>query len=101
MQDGTFTSNEDVPYAVVLELLPSGSRPSESWDLYSFVLLIQGQRSQTLVWIGMIAILMITFLGIKCFGRNEELVEEPVEVQVHPRGLFSQVIDKTMSFFGH
>ena len=42
MEDGTFTSNEDIPYAVVLELVPSGSRPPESWDFYSFVLLIQG-----------------------------------------------------------
>ena len=42
MEDGTFTSNEDIPYAVVLELVPSGSRPPESWDFYSFVALIQG-----------------------------------------------------------
>ena len=42
MEDGTFTSNEDFPYAVVLDLVPSGSRPPESWDFYSFVLLIQG-----------------------------------------------------------
>ena len=42
MEDGTFTSNEDIPYAVVLELVPSGSGPPESWDFYSFVLLIQG-----------------------------------------------------------
>ena len=42
MEDGTFTSNEDIPYAVVLELVPSGSSPPESWDFYSFVLLIQG-----------------------------------------------------------
>ena len=42
MEDGTFTSNEDIPYAVVLELVPSGSRPPESWDFYSFVELIQG-----------------------------------------------------------
>ena len=42
MEDGTFTSNEDIPYAVVLELVPSVSRPPESWDFYSFVELIQG-----------------------------------------------------------
>ena len=42
MEDGTFTSNENIPYAVVLELVPSGSRTPESWDFYSFVALIQG-----------------------------------------------------------
>ena len=42
MEDGTFTSNEDIPYAVVLELVPTSSSPPESWDFYSFVLLIQG-----------------------------------------------------------
>ena len=47
------------------------------------------------------AILMIAFLGAKCFCKNEEeVVEEPIEEEVAPRGLFSQVIDKTMSFFG-
>ena len=89
MENGTFTSNEDVPYAVVL-------------DFCSFDPLIQGQGSQTIVWIRMMAILMIAFLGAKCFCKNEEqVVEEPVEEEVHPRGLFSQVIDKAMSFFGH
>ena len=49
MENGTFTSNEDVPYAVVLELVPSDLHPPtpESWSFYSFVLLIQGQGSQT------------------------------------------------------
>ena len=84
---------------MVLELLPSGSTPHKSWDFDAFVLWIQSQEPQTLVGIGLFAILMITFLGVKCFGRNEELVEEPVEEKVHPKGLFSQVIDKTMSFF--
>ena len=61
----------------------------------------QGQGSQTIVLTGMMAILMIAFLGVKCFCKNEEqVVEEPIEEEVHPRGLFSQVIDKTMSFFG-
>ena len=109
MENGTFTSNEDVPYAVVLDLVPSDLHPPtpESWDgaayrCYTLLLLIQGQGSQTIVWIGMMAILMIAFLGAKCFCKNEEqVVEEPVEEEVHPRGLFSQVIDKTMSFFGH
>ena len=50
----------------------------------------------------MMAILMIAFLGAKCFCKNEEqVVEEPVEEEDHPRGVFSQVIDKAMSFFGH
>ena len=101
MKDGTFTSNEDIPYAVVLEL-PSGSSP-ENWDFDPSVL--SSQEFHTLLGIGMAAILIITFLGAKCFSRNEELVEElveePVEEEVRPRGLFSQVIDKTMSFFGH
>ena len=99
MEDGTFTSNEDVPYALVIEL-PSGSSP-ENWDFDNFVLWIQSQELQTLLGIGMIAILMIAILGAKRFCRNEEPVEEPVEEEVRPRGLFSQVIDKTMSFFGH
>ena len=43
MENGTFTSNEDFPYALVLELVPLDSRPPESWDFYSFVLLIQGK----------------------------------------------------------
>merc|ERR1712037_699230 len=97
------TSNEDVPYAVVLDLVPSDLHPPtpESWSFYSFVLLIQGQGSQTIFWIGMMAILTIAFLA-KCFLKNEEQVlEEPVEEEVLPRGLFSQVIDKAMSFFGH
>jgi hypothetical protein len=48
------------------------------------------------------AILMIAFLGAKFFCKNEEqVVEEPSEEEAFPRGLFSQVIDKTMSFFGH
>ena len=42
MEDGTFTSNEDIPYALVLELVPSGSRTPGSWDFHSFVPLIQG-----------------------------------------------------------
>ena len=49
IENGTFTSNEDVPYAVVLDLVPSELHPPtpESWSFYSFVLLIQGQGSQT------------------------------------------------------
>ena len=106
MENGTFTSNEDVPYAVVLDLVPSDLHPPTPESIPTFypcnVLLIQGQGSQTIVWIGMMAILMIAFLGAKCFCKNEEqVVEEPIDEEVHPRGLFSQVIDKTMSFFGH
>ena len=99
MEDGTFTSNEDVPYAVVLEL-HSDSSP-ENWDFDNFVLWIQSQDPQILLCIGMIAISMFTILGAKFFSRNEEPVEEPVEEEVPPHGLFSQVIDKAMSFFGH
>ena len=101
MEAGTFTSNEDVPYAVVLELHPDTS--PENWDFDNLVLWIQNQDPQTLLGIGMIAISMITFLGAKIFCGNEEPVEvvkEPIEEVVLPRGLFSQVIDKTMSFFG-
>ena len=102
MENGTFTSNEDVPYAVVLDLVPSDLHPPTLESCYGVLMLIQGQGSQTIVWIGMMAILMIAFLGAKCFCKNEEqVVEEPVEEEVHPRGLFSQVIDKAMSFFGH
>ena len=99
MEDGTFTSNEDVPYALVLEL-HSGSSP-ENWDFDNFVLWIQSQDPQTLIGIGMITILMITILGAKIFCRNEEPVEEPVEEEVRPHRLFSQVIDKITSFFGY
>ena len=102
MENGTFTSNEDVPYAVVLDLVPSDLHPPTPESCYGVLMLIQGQGSQTIVWIGMMAILMIAFLGAKCFCKNEEqVVEEPVEEEVLPRGLFSQVIDKAMSFFGH
>ena len=102
MEDGTFISNEDVPYAVVLEL-HSDSSP-ENWDFDNLVLWIQSQDPKTLIGIGMIAISMLTILGAKFFSRNEEpveVVEEPIEEVVLPRGLFSQVIEKTMSFFGH
>ena len=97
MEDGTFTSNEDVPYAVVLDL-PSDSSP-EKWDFDALVL--SSQEFHILLGIGMVAILMITFLGAKCFSRNEEPVEALVVEEIPPRRLFSQVIDKTVSFFGH
>ena len=97
MEDGTFTSNEDVPYAVVLEL-PSDSSP-ENWDFDALVL--SSQEFHILLGIGMVAILMITFLGAKCFSRNEDPVEALVVEEIPPRRLFSQVIDKTVSFFGH
>ena len=100
MEEGTFTSNEDVPYAVVLEL-HSDSSP-ENWDFDNFVLWIQSQDPQTLLGIGMVAILMFTILGAKCFGRNEEPVEEPIEEPVEEEvpylGHFSQIIGKIMSF---
>ena len=97
MEAGTFTSNEDVPYAVVLELHPDTS--PENWDFDNLVLWIQSQDPQTLLGIGMIAISMFTILGAKWFCRNEEPVEEPLEEEVPARGLFSQAIDKIMSFF--
>ena len=78
----TFTSNEDVSYTVVLELLPSGSSPHKSWDFDVFILCIQSQEPQTLVGIRMFAILMITFFGAKCLSTNEGPVEEPVEEEV-------------------
>ena len=81
---------------MVLELLPSGSTPHKNWDFDAFVLWIQSQEPQTLVGIGLFAILMITFLGAKCLSKNEGPVEEPVEEEVLVTlGLFSQVIDKT------
>ena len=50
----------------------------------------------------MMAILTVAFLAVKCFCKNEEqVVEEPIEEEIHPLGLFSQIIDKAMSFFGH
>ena len=105
MEDGTFTSNEDVPYAVVLEL-HSDSSP-ENWDFDNFVLWIQSLETQTLVGIGMIAITMVTFLGAKCLSKNEEPVQEPLEVLEEPcveedrfRGIFSQIIAKVSHIFG-
>ena len=108
MENGTFTSKEDVPYALVLDLPGSEPLTEDIWFVDAIVLWIRSLETQTLVGIGMIAISMITILGAKIFGRNGEPVEEPVEVVeepieevVLPRGLFSQVIEKTMSFFGH
>ena len=69
-ENGTFKSNEDAPYAVVLDLVPLELYPPtpESWSFYSFILLIQGQGSQTIFWIGMMAILTIAFLGKEVHG---------------------------------
>ena len=103
MEDGTFTSKEDVPYAVVLDIPGSRPLPEEIWFVDGIVLWIQSLEPQTLVGIGMIAITMITFLGAKLFSKNEEPVEEPIVVEeVRPRrGLFSQVIDKVCHIFGY
>ena len=113
MEDGTFTSKEDVPYAVALDAI---------------VLWIQNLTPQTLVGIGMIAGSMITFLGAKFFSKNEEPVdygvdhlndnekriiiayEQDMELrkkkktakEVRPRrGVFRQVIDKISHIFGY
>ena len=92
--------NEDVPNAV-LNLLPDSVQ--ENLNFYGVMLLIQSQESKTLLWIGMIAILLISFLGAQCFCRNEETSpDEPVEEEEEEqaRGLFSQATDNIMSFFG-
>ena len=103
MENGTFTSKEDVPYALVLDLPGSDPLPEDIWFVDAIVLWIQSLETQTLVGIGMIAITMITFLGAKFFSENEEPVEEPVVVEeVRPRrGLFSQVVDKVCHIFGY
>ena len=95
-------------------LMPWSSRYIQTQALKIGILIISfcGFKAKTLklslgfrpVGIGMIAISMITFIGAKIFCGNEEpveVVEEPIEEVVLPRGLFSQVIEKTMSFFGH
>ena len=105
MEDGTFTSKEDVPYAVVVDLPGSAALPEDIWFVDAIVLWIQSLEPQTLVGIGMIVISMIAFIGAKLFSKNEEPVEEPVVVEeVRPspsRGLFSQVIDKVCHMFGY
>ena len=109
MENGTFTSKEDVPYALVLDLPGSlGSDPltEDIWFVDAIVLWIQSLDPQTLLGIGMIAILIITFLGAKCLSQNEEPVQEPVEVLEEPcvevrfRGIFSQIIVKVSHIFG-
>ena len=131
MENGTFTSKEDVPYALVLDLPGSGwvdgatlpgsygtgplllqSRTGsplteDIWFVDAIYLWIQSLETQTLVGIGMVAITMITFLGAKCLSKNEEPVEEPVEVLEEPcveevrfRGIFSQIIAKVVHIFG-
>ena len=106
MENGTFTSKEDVPYALVLDLPGSEPLTEDIWFVDAIVLWIRSLETQTLVGIGMIAITMITFLGAKCLSKTEEPVEEPVEVLEEPcveevrlRGLFSQVIDKICLIF--
>ena len=97
--------NEDVPYAVLQSLPDSGL---ENLNFYGVMLLIQSQESKTLLVVGMIAILMIFFLGAQCFCRNEETSpdeqveeeEEEVEQEEQARGLFSQATGNIMSFFG-
>ena len=100
--------NEDVPYAVLQSLPDSGL---ENLNFYGVMLLIQSQESKTLLVVGMIAILMIFFLGVQCFCRNEETSpDEPVEEEEEEeekeeeeeqaRGLFSQATGNIMSFFG-
>ena len=117
MENGTFTSKEDVPYALVLDLpgsgwvdgatLPGSPLTEDIWFVDAIYLWIQSLETQTLVGIGMIAITMITFLGAKCLSQNEEPVQEPVEVLEEPcveevrfRGIFSQIIAKVSHIFG-
>ena len=107
MENGTFTSKEDVPYALVLDLPGSDPLTEDIWFVDAIVLWIQSLETQTLVGIGMIAITIITFLGAKCLSKNEEPVEEPVEVLEEPcveevrfRGIFSQIIAKVSHIFG-
>ena len=103
MENGTFTSKEDVPYALVLDLPGSNPLTEDIWFVDAIYLWIQSLELQTLVGIGMIAIVLIAFLGAKCLSKNEEPVEEPVEEpiveEVHFGGLFGQVIDKVCHIF--
>ena len=89
--------NEDVPYAVLQSLPDSGL---ENLNFYGVMLLIQSQESKTLLVVGMIAILMIFFLGAQCFCRNEEASSYDRPFEEEKRGLFCQIIDETMPFFG-
>ena len=92
--------NNDVPTAV-LNLIPDSAQ--ENLNFYGVMLLVQSQESKTLLWIGMIAVLLIFILGAQCFSRNEETSpDEPVEEEEEDqaRGLFSQATDNIMSFFG-
>ena len=49
------------------------------------------------VGIGMVA---IAFIGAQCFCRNEEASSYDRPFEEEKRGLFCQIIDKTMPFFG-
>ena len=109
MENGTFTSKEDVPYALVLDLPGSNPLTEDIWFVDAIYLWIQSLELQTLAGIGMIAVTMITFLGAKCLSKNEEPVEEsvedpveePVVEEVRFRGFFSQVIGKVSHIFGY
>ena len=79
MENGTFTSKEDVPYALVLDLPGSDPLTEDIWFVDAIVLWIQSLETQTLVGIGMIAISMITFLGAKFFSKNEEPVDYGID----------------------
>ena len=103
MENGTFTSKEDVPYALVLDLPGSDPLTEDIWFVDAIVLWIQSLETQTLVGIGMVAITMITFLGAKCLFQNEEpveVLEEPCVEEVRFRGIFSQIIAKVSHIFG-
>ena len=62
----------------------------ESWNFDDFALWIQ-------VGIGMVA---IAFIGAQCFCRNEEASSYDRPFEEEKRGLFCQIIDETMPFFG-
>ena len=76
-----FYSDNEVEYP--------GSGP-EIWNFDDFGLWIQ-------VVIGMIA---IAFIGARYFCRNEEASFNTEPVEEEARGLFSRIIDQTLSFFG-
>ena len=93
---------EEIPYALVLDVHPPSDSETESCSLENFVLWMEVQNPALLIGIGLVSLTLISFLGAKlCCGRNEAEPEEEIHVEEETRGLFSQMVGKMMSFFGH
>ena len=97
--DGTLTTSEDVPYAVVLELVPISG--PENWSYAALSEWISSLNPKKLLT-GIIIIIfafIITFLRIKICRGDEEMINISEHVQEEVNGVFFQTVDKIMSFF--